>query len=126
MRGKDCIVIGVEKKAVPALQDDRTIRKIHMVDDHVMLAFAGLCNSLSTVRVSARILIIILLYSGLSADARVLVDQARLECQSYKLTLEDPVTIAYIARYIANTKQVCTFGCSLSIEVRSFANVFHS
>ena len=45
VRGKDCIVIGVEKKAVPALQDDRTIRKIHMVDDHVMLAFAGSCNS---------------------------------------------------------------------------------
>ncbi|KAE9419459.1 hypothetical protein Angca_002551 [Angiostrongylus cantonensis] len=69
VRGKDCIVIGVEKKSIPALQDDRTIRKIHMIDDHVMLAFAGL-----------------------SADARVLVDRARIECQSYKLTLEDPVT----------------------------------
>lgn len=83
VRGKDCIVIGVEKKSIPALQDDRTIRKIHMIDDHVMLAFAGL-----------------------SADARVLVDRARIECQSYKLTLEDPVTVAYISRYIANTKQV--------------------
>lgn len=42
VRGKDCIVIGVEKKSIPDLQDDRTIRKIHMIDDHVMLAFAGL------------------------------------------------------------------------------------
>lgn len=41
VRGKNCIVIGVEKKAIPALQDERTIRKIHMIDDHVMLAFAG-------------------------------------------------------------------------------------
>uniref|UniRef100_A0A1I7WNJ8 RNA_pol_A_bac domain-containing protein n=1 Tax=Heterorhabditis bacteriophora TaxID=37862 RepID=A0A1I7WNJ8_HETBA len=44
VRGKDCIVIGVEKKSIPALQDDRTIRKIHMIDDHVMLAFAGFYN----------------------------------------------------------------------------------
>ena len=34
-------MIGVEKKSIPALQDDRTIRKIHAIDDHVMLAFAG-------------------------------------------------------------------------------------
>lgn len=92
-------MIGVEKKSIPALQDDRTIRKIHMIDDHVMLAFAGL-----------------------SADARVLVDRARIECQSYKLTLEDPVTVAYISRYIANTKQRFTqspgrrpFGISMLI-----------
>ncbi|CAI4227596.1 unnamed protein product [Auanema sp. JU1783] len=99
VRGKDCVVIGVEKKSIPDLQDDRTIRKIHMIDDHVMLAFAGL-----------------------SADARVLVDRARMECQSYKLTLEDPVTVANISRYIANTKQIFTqspgrrpFGISMLI-----------
>ncbi|PAV63477.1 hypothetical protein WR25_01431 [Diploscapter pachys] len=85
VRGDNCIVIGVEKKSIPALQDDRTIRKIHLLDDHVMLAFAGL-----------------------SADARVLVNTARTECQSHKLSLEDPVTIAYIARYIANHKQKYT------------------
>lgn len=44
-------------------------------------------------------------FAGLSADARVLVDKARIECQSYKLTLEDPVTVGNIARFIANTKQ---------------------
>uniref|UniRef100_A0A914DI71 Proteasome subunit alpha type n=1 Tax=Acrobeloides nanus TaxID=290746 RepID=A0A914DI71_9BILA len=82
VRGKDCVVLGVEKKSIPTLQDDRTIRKIHTIDEHVMLAFAGL-----------------------SADARVLVDFARVECQSFKLTLGDPVTVGYIARYIANVKQ---------------------
>ena len=41
MRGKNCIVIAVEKKSIPALQDDRTIRKIHTIDEHIMLAFAG-------------------------------------------------------------------------------------
>lgn len=41
VRGKDCVVIGVEKKSIPALQDDRTVRKIHQLDSHVLLAFAG-------------------------------------------------------------------------------------
>uniref|UniRef100_A0AC34RAT0 Proteasome subunit alpha type n=1 Tax=Panagrolaimus sp. JU765 TaxID=591449 RepID=A0AC34RAT0_9BILA len=82
VRGKDCVVIGVEKKSIPTLQDDRTIRKIFNIDEHVFLAFAGL-----------------------SADARVLIDTARVECQNYKFNLEDPVTVGYIARFLANTKQ---------------------
>lgn len=45
-------------------------------------------------------------FSGLSADARVLIDYARRECESYKLTLEDPVTLAHISRLIADIKQV--------------------
>lgn len=45
-------------------------------------------------------------FAGLSADARVLVDFARLECGSYKLTLDDPAFIGHIARFIADVKQV--------------------
>uniref|UniRef100_A0A0N5AP40 Proteasome subunit alpha type n=1 Tax=Syphacia muris TaxID=451379 RepID=A0A0N5AP40_9BILA len=107
--GKNCVVIGVEKKSIPTLQDDRTIRKIHSIDEHVMLAFAGL-----------------------SADARVLVDKARIECQSYKLTLEDPVTVGNIARFIANTKQRFTqspgrrpFGISMLIGGFDFDGTPH-
>ncbi|PVU97831.1 hypothetical protein BB561_000300 [Smittium simulii] len=85
VKGIDSVVIGVEKKTVLKLQDPRTIRKIHMLDEHVFLASAGL-----------------------NADARVLVDKARIQCQSHRLTVEDPVTVEYVSRYVAGIKQKYT------------------
>jgi 20S proteasome subunit alpha 4 len=41
VKGRDIVVLGVEKKAVAMLQDDRTVRKICLLDDHVAIAFAG-------------------------------------------------------------------------------------
>jgi len=82
VRGKSCVVLGVEKKSALQLQDARTVRKVVMLDDHVCLAFAGL-----------------------TADARILIDKARIECQSHRLTVEDPVTIEYITRHIATIQQ---------------------
>ena len=65
------------------LQDTRiTPSKICLVDHHVALAFAGL-----------------------NADARILVDRARLEAQSHRLTVEDPVSIEYITKYVAGVQQ---------------------
>jgi len=82
VRGRDLVVLGVEKKSVAKLQEERTVRKICLLDDHVVMAFAGL-----------------------TADARILINRARIECQSHKLTVEDPVTLEYITRYIAGLKQ---------------------
>ncbi|KAK9878669.1 hypothetical protein WA026_023118 [Henosepilachna vigintioctopunctata] len=45
---------------------------------------------------------------GITADARISINRAQIECQSHKLTVEDPVTLEYITRYIASLKQKYT------------------
>ncbi|XP_040120703.1 proteasome subunit alpha-type 8 isoform X2 [Oryx dammah] len=96
IRGTNIVVLGVEKKSVAKLQDERTVRKICALDDHVCMAFAGRLHYSLTV------------FVGLTADARVVINKARVECQSHKLTVEDPVTVEYITRFIATLKQKYT------------------
>jgi len=84
-RGKDCVVLGVEKKTVTKLQDPKTIKKIYQLDDNICMAFAGL-----------------------NADARILANVARTDCISYRLSYEDDPSIDYIAKQIAYTKQKYT------------------
>lgn len=38
MRGKEILVLGVERKAAVKLQDTRTVKKIAQLDDHVRIS----------------------------------------------------------------------------------------
>jgi proteasome alpha subunit len=67
------------------LEDPDYFRKIYQLDDHVASAIAGL-----------------------SSDARVLIDQARVYCQSNKLLYDEPVDIEVLARRLGDLAQVYT------------------
>ncbi|SCU78959.1 LAMI_0A06722g1_1 [Lachancea mirantina] len=83
IKGQDCVVVGCERRSTLKLQDPRiTPSKISKVDSHVVLSFAGL-----------------------NADSRILIEKARVEAQSHRLTLEDPVTVEYLTRYVAGVQQ---------------------
>lgn len=83
VKGANVVIIGCEKRSALKLQDTRTTpSKINQLDTHIYLAFAGL-----------------------NADARILIDKARVEAQSRKLTVEDPASIEYMTKYIAGVQQ---------------------
>lgn len=83
VKGSKVVVLGAERRSTLKLQDPRTTpSKLCRVDEHLTLAFAGL-----------------------NADARVLLDMARVEAQSRRLTLEDAATVEYMTRYVAGVQQ---------------------
>jgi 20S proteasome subunit alpha 4 len=80
--GDNFVILAAERKAVPKLQDPRTIRKINQIDRHVCVSYAGII-----------------------ADSRSLLDYARLECQSYRYTLDTSPSVEYISKQIAFRQQ---------------------
>lgn len=82
---KDGVVFAVEKKSYKKLQDSSSIKKIHFIDENICAAF-----------------------SGLNSDGRILVNNARLKAQSYRLDYEDAPTIEFMSRYISEVVQKYT------------------
>jgi 20S proteasome subunit alpha 4 len=77
-----CVILAAERKAVPKLQDARTIKKINRVDNHVFISYAGII-----------------------ADSRSLIDYVRLESQSYRYALDTTPSLEYLSKQIAFRQQ---------------------
>ena len=81
---KEGVVLGSEENLEP-LEDARESWKIFRVDNHMGAAIVGL-----------------------SSDARVLVDQVRMDAQSNKLTYDEPIDIETATEKICNIQQTYT------------------
>jgi proteasome alpha subunit len=93
------VVLAANETPESELEDPEYFRKIFQLDDHVASAIAGL-----------------------SSDARVLIEQARVFCQSNKLLYDEAVDVETLARRIGDMAQVYTqhagvrpFGVSMII-----------
>jgi proteasome alpha subunit len=79
------IVLGAEEKIESKLQDSSFTWKIFEVDTHIGAAVVGL-----------------------GSDARILIDQARVFCQSNRLMYDEPIDIEMISKRIGDIKQLYT------------------
>ncbi|HDD31138.1 proteasome endopeptidase complex, archaeal, alpha subunit [Thermococci archaeon] len=82
---KDGVVLAVEKRVTSKLIEPESYEKIFQIDEHIAAAS-----------------------SGIIADARVLVDRARLEAQIYRLTYGEPVPLTVLVKKICDLKQMHT------------------
>lgn len=81
----DGVVLAAEKKVRSKLVEETSIEKIFQVDEHIGAAA-----------------------SGLIADARVLIDHARIEAQVNRLRYDEPISVESLAKRIGDTKQLYT------------------
>ena len=93
------MILAVEKKAFKKFQDTGSFKKIALIDHHICTAF-----------------------TGLNADARIVVNNARIESQGYRLTYDETPIINYISQYVSSLMQRFTqtggagpFGMSIMI-----------
>lgn len=91
--------MAVQKRLHTTLIEKDMVKKIFAIDDHLAVAIAGL-----------------------TADARILVNQARIQAQIHRITYNEEITVEGLTRRIADLKQMYTqhagvrpFGVSLLI-----------
>jgi len=79
------IVIGAEEKMESKLQDPDFSQKIYEVDEHLGAAVVGI-----------------------SSDARILVDDARIYAQSNRLMYDEPIDVEVVTKRIGDVMQLYT------------------
>jgi len=96
---KEGVVLAANVTPESRLEDTKYFHKIYQLDEHVGAAIAGLMS-----------------------DARVLIGQSRVYCQSNRLLYDEPVDIEILTRRIGDQSQVYTqhagvrpFGVSMII-----------
>ncbi|MDG6243655.1 MAG: archaeal proteasome endopeptidase complex subunit alpha [Methanolobus sp.] len=85
VKSKDGVVLLVDKRITSRLIEAESIEKIFQIDDHIGVAT-----------------------SGLVADARALVDRARVEAQVNMVSYDEPIGVEVIAKKICDHKQTYT------------------
>ena len=97
VKSKDAVCLGAQIKAASKLMDADAIDKLFQVDEHIGVAI-----------------------SGLHADSRALINYARVQAQSFRLTYDEPVRLNMLAKAIADLQQqysqfggIRPFGCAL-------------
>ncbi|HUU86901.1 MAG TPA: archaeal proteasome endopeptidase complex subunit alpha [Candidatus Glassbacteria bacterium] len=78
------VVLGSEENVEP-LEEAESSWKIFKIDEHIAVAIVGL-----------------------SSDARVLIDQARVNAQSNKLTYDEPIDLEVVTKKICDIMQMYT------------------
>ena len=97
IKSNDDVVLAAQIKVASKLMDPDSIDKIFQIDQHVGVAI-----------------------SGLHADSRALINYARVQAQSFRLTYDEPVRLNMLVKSIADLCQIYTqyggirpFGCAL-------------
>lgn len=85
VKSKEGIVLLVDKRTTSKLVESKSIEKIFQIDDHIGAAT-----------------------SGLVADARALIERARMESQINKITYNEPIRVEALAKKICDMKQMYT------------------
>ena len=95
--GADSVVLVAYKNLTSNLLVHESMKKVYKIDDHIAATA-----------------------SGLVADARRLVDIARLEAQKHKLQYNEPISVEQLSRHLCDLMQIYTqyggirpFGVSL-------------
>jgi proteasome alpha subunit len=85
IKAVDGVVVLVDKRITSRLMEPKSIEKIFQIDSHIGAAT-----------------------SGLVADARVLIDRARVESQINRLVYDEPIGVEALAKKICDFKQQYT------------------